>query len=524
LKAFFLVLILASGLRFTALTFDSLWLDESYQTVVESYGNTLPNLLNPEGKAFLYKPKNPSSVRDVLTRFRQVDPLCPPLFAVLMNRWITTFGGNDFSLRAFSAFCSILSIIAIYFFGCLLLGKSSGLYAALLQTISPFDICYAQEARMYSLCTLLAVLSGGSLLYLCLKKGSSKRIIFATLYVISTWALTNSHYTQLFLWAFTIFIGLVIVILHKDWQLLGLIVISNLGIAILSLPWLPLFLQAASLRTASFYVARQPSLWWPIWALMVRIPFNWLIFLAGKKVMVWAIPVFVTSLIIIGRSFLFLVHRIKHIYTKESDKILATVIVLKNPVTLLFLWTIVPALMIWILDLKESHRVVEIPRYLISTVPSIFLLAGFSLTLLRSKSYFIPLVICHTLFCLANNAYLHIIPQKENWREIAQLVEKNCRPGEILFVSNYYNIVCLDRYLQKPLRQMGISAATGASIIENKINQEKTDANSTPNFWILSAQEGDTIFGTMSARFKVVQQYDFPHALHLRKYQESKLN
>lgn len=180
--------------------------------------------------------------------------------------------------------------------------------------------------------------------------------------------------------------------------------------------------------------------------------------------------------------------------------------------------------MIWILDIKESHRVVEIPRYLISTIPSIFLLAGFSLTLLRSKSYFMPLVFCHTFFCLANNAYLHIVPQKETWREIAQVVEKNCNPSEILFVSNYYNIVCLDRYLQKPLRQIGISAPTGVSIIENKINQEKTHLNPTPNFWILSAQEGDTIFGAMPPRFQMVQQYDFPHALHLRKYQELKLN
>jgi uncharacterized membrane protein len=524
LKAFFLILILASGLRFTALTFDGLWLDEGYQTVVESYGNNLPNFLNSSGQAFVYKSDNPASIKDVLTNFRKVDPLCPPLFAVLMNRWITTFGGSDLSLRLFPAFCSIFSVIAIYFFGTILLGKNSGLYAALLQAISPFDICYAQEARMYSLCTLLAVISGGSLLYLCLKKESSKHILFAILYAISTWALINTHYTQIFLWAFAIFIGFVVAILRKDWRLLSLIVISNLAIILLSLPWLSLFLQAASLRTASFYVTRQPSLWWPIWALVIRIPFNWLIFLSGKKVMVWAIPIFVTSLIIMGQSLLFLSSRIKQIYTKQNNKILATAIALKNPITLLFLWSVIPAFMIWVLDVKESHRVVEIPRYLISTMPSIFLLAGFSLTLQRSKAYFIPLVLCHTLFCLANNAYLHIIPQKEDWRKIAQLVEKNCSTSEILFVSNYYNIVCLDRYLQKPFRQIGISAATGAPIIENKIIQERTDLNPAPNFWILSAQEGDTVFHTIPAHFKVLQQYDLLHALHLRKYQYSNLN
>ncbi len=102
---------------------------------------------------------------------------------------------------------------------------------------------------------------------------------------------------------------------------------------------------------------------------------------------------------------------------------------------------------------------------------------------------------------------------------MAQLIEKNCAPTEILFVSNYYNIVCLDRYMQKPLRQIGISATTGAPVIETKVNQEKTELNPKPNFWILSAQEGDTIFTTMPTNYKMVQRYDLPHGLHLRKYQ-----
>src|SRR5882724_9412701 len=100
LKALLFVLLLASGLRFTALTFDSFWLDESYQTVVESYGNNLPDLFNSSSKAFIYKPQKPANIKNVLINFRKVDPLCPPLFAVMMNRWLTIFGGSDFSMRA----------------------------------------------------------------------------------------------------------------------------------------------------------------------------------------------------------------------------------------------------------------------------------------------------------------------------------------------------------------------------------------------------------------------------------------
>ena len=278
LKALFIVLLLAGGLRFAAITFDSLWLDEGYQTIVESYGNDLPDLLNYSGKSFLYKPEKPANLSHVLSNFRKVDPLCPPLFAVLMNRWLTIFGGDDMALRGFSAICSLLSITAIYFFGSLLIGKNAALYAAIFQAISPFDIGYAQEARMYSLCTLLAVLSGGSLLHLCLKQRNIKDLLYAALYIISTWALINTHYTQIFFWLFTILIGSITALIRKDWRLAGIIAGSTLCVIAISAPWIPLFLQATKIHTASFYVARQPSWLWPFWALFIRIPFNWITF------------------------------------------------------------------------------------------------------------------------------------------------------------------------------------------------------------------------------------------------------
>ena len=518
LKAFLFILLLAGGLRFTALTFDSLWLDESYQTVVESYGNALPDLFNLSANPVIYKFDKPASIENVLKNFRKVDPLCPPLFAIIMNRWLTIFGGSDFTLRSFSTICSILSIVAIYFFGSSLLGKRAGIYAALLQTISPFDINYAQEARMYSLCTLLATLASCSLLHLCVKERSSKSIFFALIYILSTWALINTHYTQIFLWAFAIGISFVIAILRKDWLLTSCLVLMNICVLALCLPWVPLFLQAAGIRTASFYVARQPSSWWPIWALLVRIPFNWLTFLSGKKVMLWAAPVYLTSSLILAKAILLLFDNIKTKWYLNLSKQLSSTLSAKNLGILLFLWALFPALMIWALDVLESHRVIEISRYLISTAPAIFLLGGFALSNITNPRLFFSLVFCHSSFCLANNAYLHIVPQKEDWRKMAQLIENKCHPNEIIFVSNYYNIVCLDRYLNNPLRQIGISPSIGPSIIEKTIVQEKNNSNQDPVFWILAAQEGDAIFNTISSQYKMIGQYDFPHALHLRQY------
>ena len=521
LKAFFLLLLLSAGLRFTALTFDSLWLDESYQTVVESYGNPLPDLLNSSGKSFIYKPGNPASIKMVLQNFRKVDPLCPPLFAILINRWLTIFGGSDFALRGFSVLCSLLSITVTYCFGSAFFGKRAGLYAALIQAISPFDIAYAQEARMYSLCTLLATISGGSLLYLCRNKKSLHMKLFAALYAISTWALINSHYTQLFFWAFAILLSLTVAIMRKDWRLAAHVSIANLCIVLLSIPWLPLFLQAASIHTASFYIAREPSFFWPIWALLVRIPFNWLVFLSGKKVMLWAVPVYLSSAILIAQVYPCLREYIRQIREKTKDKDSLKDPTVNLTIFLIFLWATIPALMIWTLDVIETHRIIEISRYIICTAPAIFLLAGYGLSVFSPKRYVLPFAIAHTSFCLANNAYLHIVPQKEPWREVAQVIETVTKQDDLLFVSNYYNIACLDRYLHNPLRQIGVSAATGALTIEQTLNTNGNSSSSiSPGFWVLSAQEGDSIFNTIPKSFRVTDQYDFPHALHLRKYQK----
>jgi hypothetical protein len=130
---------------------------------------------------------------------------------------------------------------------------------------------------------------------------------------------------------------------------------------------------------------------------------------------------------------------------------------------------------------------------------------------MENKKYFYLLLIAHSLFCLTNNAYMHIVPQRENWRAMAQTIEHVCGADEALFVCPYYNIVCLDRYLHYPLRQIGISPdqkkAQLAKIMDNK-----------QKFWMLSAQQGDTIFNVIPSDYKIAQRYDFPHALHLREY------
>jgi hypothetical protein len=77
-----------------------------------------------------------------------------PGYFVLLHFWIWLAGEDDFALRFFSVWPSVLAIAVIFRLGADLGGRQAarwpGLLAALLLAANPFQIWYAQEARGYS--------------------------------------------------------------------------------------------------------------------------------------------------------------------------------------------------------------------------------------------------------------------------------------------------------------------------------------------------------------------------------------
>jgi uncharacterized membrane protein len=526
--AFFLTFVVAVSLRFTGLTFDSFWLDEGYQTVVESYGagQNAEALLNFSGKLTLIELPKPKPISVLLSNFRSVDPLCPPLYAIVMNRWLTIFGGSDFSMRALSAAISTMSVVATGLLASLLLGPLSGCFSALLQAVSPFDIAYGQEARMYSLIVLMATLSGGALTLLCTRRQSATSALYALLYAFSTWALLSTHYTALFFWAGEIVVALAFAAVRRDWLLLAWLGASQALIAALCYPWFHLFLEAAKIRSASFYVSRSPSLWWPFYALLVRIPFNWVEFLAGKRVMAYLFPIYGTALWLVYEALRNALPHLKT-FTLSTAKVLgigvrrqADEVAEKRHFDAVYIFLlaalVLPQAGVWLVDLVENHRVVEISRYVISTSPALYMLSGAGLVAaMRRFKWARYLFILHISLALANNAYHHLVHQRENWRQAAQIIEDQRKPEEIVYVSQYYDLYCLDRYLTGPIRQIGLSPALGQEKIKAVLFMHRQDC---PTFWILTGQEGDRVFAMVPTVYHEISHLDLHHALHLRHY------
>ncbi|MCP5097042.1 MAG: hypothetical protein GY943_15950 [Chloroflexi bacterium] len=167
-----LVLLVAAGLRFHLLDGQSFWNDEGNTARLSE--RSIPLII--EGTA---------------------SDIHPPLYYLALRGWRELVGETEFGLRSFSVFAGILMVaVAVALVKNLTLTRRGAvrwgvvLGTAVLVAINPALIYYSQEARMYALLGLLAVLS--SLLLVMWWKRPSLRI--AVPYVIVAAAGLYTHY------------------------------------------------------------------------------------------------------------------------------------------------------------------------------------------------------------------------------------------------------------------------------------------------------------------------------------------
>lgn len=530
-NAVILIFIVAIGLRFAGITFDSMWLDEGYQTMVDAIGVKPEALevLNPQ--PFIYSLGEPRSPEALLKNFRQVDPLCPPLYFLMLNRWMTVFGTTDLPIRAMSAIISIASLAVLYFGTRKLLGPKVALYALLLQTVSPFDITYAQEARMYALVMLTSSISCISYFLFINAAQKSKswmhKLGFMLLYSVSTWAYINTHYTGLYVVAFQGLFGTAYSIKHKDWKLFLHLCAGWALVCLFWLPWFNLFKHSAS-RRGNFYVTRETNLFWPIKGFF-KIILNWISFMAGGRIVAYVAPVYATSVALLlacglSASSEKVRSRLRKVFAPsskdENQASVATdsptqnglVATRKSTMIYLWCWALVPALIALTSDILESRKTIEVTRYLMGTAPAVFILAGCGARYLVEECGRLRwIVLAHILFALGNNTYAHIVEQREPWRKMAELIEQRVPANEIVLVSPHYDLICLNRYLTKPRMQVGTGPLLGNEQVYRVLKGQKS-------FWLLTAQDGDSVTVFVPPEYKQIESIQMKHGLKLTSW------
>ena len=93
----------------------------------------------------------------------------PPLYYYLLHFWIKAAGSSEFAVAFFSLTFGFLLVPLVYCIGRHLYNPTVGSLAALLVAISPYNLWYSQEMRMYTLGASLGLVSLYSLLQLLVR-------------------------------------------------------------------------------------------------------------------------------------------------------------------------------------------------------------------------------------------------------------------------------------------------------------------------------------------------------------------
>jgi len=252
IKIILLVIILLLGVffRFANLGEKIFWVDE-VATAIRVSGYTVPEVAEDLAQKdiaiadtlrnyqIINSNKNFNDSFDALTK----SPEHAPLYFILTRLWMRSWGSSIISMRSLSVCLSLLIFPCLYWLCQELFNKPLVSWlAVMLMSVSPFFVAYAQEARPYSLWTVVILLMGASFLR-AIKINNPQSWI---LYIFS---LIIGFYTSLFCLYIGFFQGIYLLLSswRKQFKIIRNYIISS-AIALLAFsPWMLIIINHLNL-------------------------------------------------------------------------------------------------------------------------------------------------------------------------------------------------------------------------------------------------------------------------------------
>jgi mannosyltransferase len=165
----------------------------------------------------------------------------PPLYYMVLHVWMSVFGTTEEATRAMSVMCALLAVPVAWWAASGLFGARAAWMAAVLAATSPFLTRFAQEARMYALIALLALVACGAFGRAFTLPGSVReRRPWAIVLAVTLAAMLYTHNWALF---FATACGIVwLFLVYRAQERRTLLVTGALafgGALVLYLPWVP---------------------------------------------------------------------------------------------------------------------------------------------------------------------------------------------------------------------------------------------------------------------------------------------
>jgi mannosyltransferase len=340
----------------------------------------------------------------------------PPLYFILLHFLLALAGNSEFVIRFLSVACGVLLVPLSYAFGTRLLGRTVGLWTAVIAALSPLYLWYSQEARSYTMLVFLTLFSNYSLLRLWQSisqpRAGRKRIaLWVGAYLLSTIGSIFTHYGALFILFFQWVTVLSLAVWHRRWGLLGLLGVASLVVTPL-VPFMAGRLQTGAERGFRFV---------PAWE-MARDLLN--AFSLGMSVRLDQVFLLDVLFLLVALLGLVMTARGRRLAGVGTSLYLSSYILL--PTVVLY-------------ALSHVKPMYEGARHLLIISPAYYALLAAGLGVLSRRFRYVTIVV--VLFMVGGVAYsthnLFFYPgyAKDDLRSAVNYVKANIQPKEIVVLS-----------------------------------------------------------------------------------------
>jgi 4-amino-4-deoxy-L-arabinose transferase-like glycosyltransferase len=326
----------------------------------------------------------------------------PPLYFLLVKTFMG-LGQSEFIIRLPSALCSAAAVGVLYLMGRDLFDEQVGLVAALLMAVSPLQLLYAQEARMYAQLLLLAGLSSWTFIHAWRSQDRRLWILF----VVSA---TAACYTSYFIFPLFLAMALYVWLMGRRWERILQFGLSMAVVAGLYLPWLGiLFFQTRSVLT-SFWIA-SPH------------PLILLTTLSGFFVGISLPPFWTAVSLAVTLLIIFVVlNSVRHALAEASGDSQALI--------WLLLWAFVPLLSLYLISLIQP--IFQLRTVITASLPLYLLLSwGVTRAPQTRLNQWLLLPSLAMMGLSLFNFYFEPVYAKPPWREAAAYLRNHAQPGDI---------------------------------------------------------------------------------------------
>ena len=433
-------------LRAGAIDRQGLWLDEVFSLAMAT-GHSLehpasvadPSLgdfvegvepLSPEAFRRYSEHETPAAGALRVIRAVRLSDTSPPLYYLLLNRWLRHTGSGDVALRLFSLLWGLACLPLLWSLAHQVAGRAAAVHASVFFAFAPVAVLYSIEGRMYSMLWFLVLATA----WLALRLHALGPHVGAILLLVAvSTAGLLTHYFYTFVWA-----AIGVWLFWQPGKLDRRLVVVTMAMAgVLALPW---YLAAVD-SDANWRITKGwlevPRYRYRAAAVPFELAFHFFSNTPGGRVIPPPMRWVAVCLAVV---------------TAAAGWRLGAWIVTGRR-AMLWLWVGAACLGPAVVDLALDTYAGAVPRYALAGLPAAFLIVAAGLSRLSPRVQAVAgCVIVLAWIPGLRGIYTDVSRGNSPLREMAHVVNERNGSGDLMLVQSIPSgVVGLARYLEKPI-------------------------------------------------------------------------